>query len=440
MIDFTGPSPSEAAEIEARPAWMPGQKVDEVRFCQELLQEHPMICVRGWFYTLEGRVSDPGSLRRLIYEKLRPWVKTNVSARVDRLAALLEEECWQEELPRFTDRIMVRDGTLWLDGSFTPDKCFCRNRLPVFYEPGGPEPRRWLSFLNELLFEEDILTLQEYLGYCLLPTTKAQRMLMLVGKGGEGKSRIGMVLRAIFGESMVQNSLAKIETNRFARADLEGALLMVDDDMQLEALPQTNYIKAIVTADAPMDLERKGKQSYQGELCCRFLGFGNGSLRALYDRSEGFFRRQIILNVRPRDPHRTDDPDLGDKLVQERDAIFLWCFRGLQRLIANNYKFTVSKRAREALGTAFRDANNIADFLRAEDYVTLYEEARCSTQELYRVYKLWCEENASYPVSTRSFSLWLNDNREKYGLSYTNHIRLPSGRRVRGFEGIDTCF
>lgn len=39
---------------------------------------------------------------------------------------------------------------------------------------------------------------------------------------------------------------------------------MIDDDMRLEALKQTNYIKAIVTAKGKMDLERKGKQSYQG--------------------------------------------------------------------------------------------------------------------------------------------------------------------------------
>lgn len=29
---------------------------------------------------------------------------------------------------------------------------------------------------------------------------------------------------------------------------------MVDDDMKLEALPQTNIIKAIITAELPMDL------------------------------------------------------------------------------------------------------------------------------------------------------------------------------------------
>ena len=52
----------------------------------------------------------------------------------------------------------------------------------------------WLHFLSELLEDEDILTLQEYLGYCLIPNTRDQTMMLLKGNGGEGKSRIGVVI------------------------------------------------------------------------------------------------------------------------------------------------------------------------------------------------------------------------------------------------------
>ena len=34
----------------------------------------------------------------------------------------------------------------------------------------------------------------------------------------------------------------------------------------------------------------------------RFMAFSNGDLEALYDKSEGFFRRQLILQTR-RKPH-----------------------------------------------------------------------------------------------------------------------------------------
>ncbi len=56
--------------------------------------------------------------------------------------------------------------------------------------------------------------------------------------------------------------------------------------MRMEALRQTNYVKSIVTAQGQMDLERKGKQSYQGWMYARLLAFSNGDLQALYDRSD----------------------------------------------------------------------------------------------------------------------------------------------------------
>ncbi|HAH78041.1 MAG TPA: DNA primase, partial [Ruminococcaceae bacterium] len=50
---------------------------------------------------------------------------------------------------------------------------FCLNRIAAEYRPGAPKPELWLKFLNDLLYPEDIPTLQEFLGYCLVPTTKA---------------------------------------------------------------------------------------------------------------------------------------------------------------------------------------------------------------------------------------------------------------------------
>ena len=230
------------------------------------------------------------------------FVTEKVSNVVRSLVDVLKLMCHSEPLPMQTDRIHVSNGTYFLDGRYTYEKEFCLNRLRVAYNEDAPKPERFLAFLNDLLYPEDIPTLQEYMGYCLIPSTKAQQMLFLIGNGGEGKSRIGLVMHALLGNNMNTGSVAKIETSNFARADQQFKYLLVDDDMKLEALPQTNNIKAIVTAELPMDLEKKGKQSYQGILHARFLAFGNSSLQALYDRSNGFFRRQIILRVKKAPP------------------------------------------------------------------------------------------------------------------------------------------
>ena len=421
---------------EIPPGWVDGDKVDEVAFCQAFLAEHPMVCVRSSFFTVDGRVGDEQNLKKQIYEKLKPWVKQGLSKKVNSLLDVLRVEAHREDLPLKTDRIHVANGTLFLDGTFTEEKEFCRNRLPVRYNPDAPFPARWHAFLCDLLETEDIPTLQEYMGYCLIPTNKAQRMLMIIGQGGEGKSRIGAVLRKQFGSSMVNGNLAKVETNRFARADLEHMLVMVDDDMQLEALPQTNYLKQIITADTPLDLEKKCRQSYQGELYVRFLAFGNGSIKSMYDHSNGFFRRQIILAAKRKDPDRVDDPDLADRLKEETEGILLWCLEGLRRLEAQNYQFTSSARAKENLAQAVSDGNNLVDFMASSGYIAFVPGEKTSTKALYAVYRLWCEDNAVKPLSSRSFSLYLAENADRYGLEASNVIYITGGKRVRGFIGI----
>ncbi len=247
---------------------------------------------------------------------------------------------------------MLSNGTLLLNGTFTEGRpAIVRSRLPVAYNPDAPAPVIWLNFLDGLLYAEDIPTLQEFIGYCLIPSNKGQRMMVIKGNGGEGKSQIGAVLSTIFGTNMKDGSIGKISENRFARADLEHILLCVDDDMRMEALRQTNYVKSIVTAQGKMDLERKGKQSYQGWMFARLLAFSNGDLQALYDRSDGFYRRQLVLTTKEKPVDRADDPDLAEKMKAEAEGIFLWAFEGLQRLVANNFKFTESDRIRENPGS-----------------------------------------------------------------------------------------
>lgn len=79
---------------------------------------------------------------------------------------------------------------------------------------------------------------------------------------------------------------------------------MVDDNIKLEALPLPHIIKAIVTSQQPIDLERNDKQSYQDDIFVRFMDFGNEVIKIDSNCSEGFLRRQLVLSAR----ERTDQP------------------------------------------------------------------------------------------------------------------------------------
>ena len=418
------------------PEWVDGKKINEALFCREFLAEHPMIAVDGTFFSTEGRIADESKLKREILERIEPYATSGLSRKVQNILEALRLMCYSEPLPIQTDRIHVANGTLFLDGTFKDEKEFCMNRLPVSYNPNAPKPEKWLAFLDQLLYPEDIPTLQEYMGYCLIPSTKAQQMLFLIGNGGEGKSRIGLVMHALLGNNMNTGSVAKIETSNFARADQQFKFLLVDDDMKLEALPQTNHIKTIVTAELPMDLEKKGEQSYQGELYVRFMAFGNGSLRALYDHSDGFYRRQLILSVKPKDKSRKDDPYIAEKMCAEAEGIFLWALEGLQRLIENDFHLTQSERTKANVEAAMREGNNILGFLESEGYFLFKADDWITSKDFYGLYVIWCDDNSEKPMSPRTFSNFLCANEQKYNLEHNNKGFNAQGRRVWGFLGV----
>ena len=344
---------------------------------------------------MNGKVTDENALRATIYQMLETFLVTGLSKKVDDIMKDLRIKAQVRELPPQTNRIHLKNGTLFLDGTFVEDKNeIVRCRFPVNYNPNAKPPERWLKFLSELFYPEDIPSLQEFIGYCLIPSNAGQKMMIIKGSGGEGKSQIGNALFHLFGANAKDGSVGKVSENPFARADLEHALLMIDDDMRLEALKQTNYVKSIVNIRGKMDLERKGKQSYQGFMYARILAFSNGDLISLYDRSDGFFRRQLILTTKHKPADRIDDPELSVKLCEELEGIFLWAFEGLQRLVKNCFQFTESDRARMNREMVKKDANNIELFMESQGYISRGENLTISSKELAQIYFTWCDENA----------------------------------------------
>ena len=417
--------------------FMEGKRLNEIKCARFIKDVLGLAYEDKTFFSTRGRYRSEDELRLQIFTLLQDYTCTGVARKVENVLNVLRFVAAETKMDDTTTMLNVANGTFDIrHNHFMEQKYPCRYRLPVKFLREVEAPKRWLSFLNDLLEYDDIMTLQEYMGYCLIPSTKAQKMLIITGRGGEGKSRIGVVMRALLGETMNTGSLAKIESSPFARADLQHLLCMVDDDLKLEALPSTNHIKSIITAETPMDLEKKGMQSYQGRLYVRFMAFGNGTLQSLYDRSHGFFRRQIILSAKPRPTDRVDDPYLSEKLLEEIDGIFAWCLFGLVRLMENDFRFTVSAQAEENMEESKAEGNNIVEFMKSSGFFLYSTAGTITSRKFYDLYTQWCDDNAAKPLSSNSFCTYLRQEADFYGLRYTKHIDIGEGRQARGFTGI----
>ena len=439
MSDEAGASSDPQRNLDsargAQPPWWNGKSINTTVFCQEYLKTHELRCINGTFFTPDG-YCPAQNIRAEVYDMIKHHVCSYPAQTASNIVENLKIEARADELLVDEDLINFANGTLGIsDSSWTEEKLFCRNRLPVVYTGDDAKvPENWMRFVNELLEPYDVDTLQEYMGYCLISSTAAQKMLLIIGNGGEGKSRIGVVMKEILGDNMNSGSIPKLETNSFAKADLEHKLLMVDDDMRIEQLPTTNSLKAVITAEGLMDLEKKGQQSYQGLMYCRLMAFSNGYLKSANDDSYGFFRRQLILMTKPRPKDRIDDPFLSKKLRAERDQIAMWALRGLYRLKKNNFRFTVSDKSKTAIMSAMDEANNVVSFLRSKGSFTFDPEGEITSREFYNIYKCWCDDNAVEATDKKRVISYLRAHCHEYGLTYAQ-VRCGY-KYVRGFRGM----
>ena len=425
-----------AAETQdEHPPWYNGKRIDEVAYCESLLAEQELRCINGRLYSIDG-IADDLQMKARIAADLKPYIRSSLNRTVERVLESLKLLCMSEPVKPTSDRVHFKNGTYILGEGFIPSKEWTMNRLPIDYSVDASTPVRWLSFLTELLHEEDIPLLQEFLGYCMTATTRAQAMLLILGNGGEGKSRISAVMQTVFGCNANVGSISQLENDKFYPAELEGKLLFMDDDMKMEALGSSNNIKAIVTCDGKMTLERKGKQAYQGVMYARLFGLGNGSLKALHDKSHGFYRRQIIIRTKDKPPQRKDDPFLKEKLDAEIPGIVQWCIEGLTRLVENEYRFSVSERSAQLKKELMDEDNNIRPFLGSTGYIQLILGAQSTTKRLYEAYGKWCFDNAEKPMAESTFSKYLHQNAAAIGIRANPNVKMNFHRYARGFDGI----
>ena len=148
------------------PAWFKKGFFNESLFCDDFLSTHQLLYVNGAFFTPDGRMTDTMPLRSEIFEMMREYVGANLAKKVSNVVDVLKLAAQVEDFTPVTDRIALANGTLYLDGTFQEGKPeIVRNRLPVKYDPKAAQPVHWLRFLSDLLYPEDIPTVQEFIGY-----------------------------------------------------------------------------------------------------------------------------------------------------------------------------------------------------------------------------------------------------------------------------------
>lgn len=117
-------------------------------------------------------MQDCTPLKEVIFQEIHSYICPGVPNKIKNIIEVLKITAYVPEFPPAEDCIHLKNGTLFLDDTLdSTARHVVRTRLPVVYNPDAPTPTKWIAFLDELLFPEDIPMFQEFVSYLLLPTT-----------------------------------------------------------------------------------------------------------------------------------------------------------------------------------------------------------------------------------------------------------------------------
>jgi putative DNA primase/helicase len=305
---------------------------------------------------------------------------------------------------------------------------FSTVQINANYNPEASCPA-FMKFLEDCLGVEEINIVQEILGYLLIPVNKAQKSFVFVGAGNAGKSTLlSTAQEVLLGSDNVSNVPWQALGDRFKTAELFGKLANIFADLPSKSIDDNGVFKSITGEDF-ITVEKKNKTPFSFKPCSRLLFSCNDIPKNYGDKSNAFYRRLIIIRFERPVPAEKRDVNLKDKLMREADGIFIWALEGLKRLIKNDFNFSESEKTREELDRYRTECNSILSFI--QDCCIAEEDRVTELKEMYRVYKLYCEESGLNPVSLKRFSKELQE-----GLEGKIRVSKDSVSRRVIFEGI----
>ena len=212
------------------------RRLNENVFAQAFCKIYMLNYANGSFYSIVGAVSEE-KVKKMIWESIRNVIRTNVESEVNklfgavRLCATVANLIIDENIIPFANGDLNLKTNTFHENSYSTTAYRLGIDLPSLVDD-APNFNKWL---DDLFYPEDIPAVQQYLGYCFIPSTKAQKTLLLVGEGGAGKSVMGVIVNAIFGDCAYNvTSTQEVLKNRFLFAELENKLVLYDDDLASE--------------------------------------------------------------------------------------------------------------------------------------------------------------------------------------------------------------
>ncbi len=312
------------------------------------------------------------------------------------------------ERDRGTVCINLRNGTLTVgaDGvqlrGFRPED-FLRYQLAFDYDPAATATT-WLAFLCEMLPDPEAQRLlSEALALAFLPSSvrKLEKVPVLLGPGGNGKSVVAEVLTAVLGRANVSGHSLKLLTgSENGRADLQDRLINISSE--IGGITDSDVFKLLASGE-PVSAKILYQDVFTMSSYARLICNAN-KLPAEVENSHAFFRRFLIIPFSVTIDPAKKDTNLSKKIIEtELPGVLNWILEGLARLLKQN-DFSPCRAADQALQQYRHESNTVSLWLEDASYQVSTTGHEQPAKTLFQEYRDFCKDEGFRAVSSKTFA------------------------------------
>ena len=238
----------------------------------------------------------------------------------------------------------------------------------------------------------------EMIGDCLLKRALFQKMYLIYGEGGTGKSTLLRIITSLVGEENASFlSLQDLE-NTFYPWELVGKLVNIGDDIPFGKINDSSLIKKLVSGERMMIQRKFGHPSSFSNYATMI--FTTNKLPNTADRTSGFMRRLVLIDMNTKIQKPTtffcdklSEADFEYLIYLAASAIRAALERGeLTRSFVVDNNLQAYQRMQSALSEYIDDENITRDSLIGRDVGSVFAE-----------YALYCQLNGMRPIGKHSF-------------------------------------
>lgn len=297
------------------------------------------------------------------------------------------------------DYINFRNGVLNIDTlQLTPHTPHLMSSIQIPCNWNGKEsPTPNFDGFLDTFTNGDIQTQQlilEYIGAIIsnIQGWRFKKALFLLGKGDTGKSTLINLIAMLLGSKNVAERDLKSLNERFGKTAAYNKRLIYSNDLSFMKIEENAVFKNLTGGDS-ISIEFKNREPFDFKFK-GFLLYGMNDLPHFGgDKGDHVYNRIIIVKCQNIVSKDKLDPNLLQKLYDERDGIIYKAVMALREAVGRNYQFSITQDCLENLTEYKRENSYPVEFWTTYTRPLFADEKPCLTsQKIYEFFRHWCDE------------------------------------------------